>query len=266
MRQIGARKAAGGCAPALGCGSPSLREGFPAVLSLMARRETRFTPCGRCAQTVSASQNTKRAARAAMSLALLGAAYVAADAHPPTALPMHRAIRSGARHGGASKAAGGQAGARLEGAEQRSGPRGIATPHRRRRDGEHVEVRAQRRCVSSVAPARGRGAEPPLGSEQRRAPGPSGRAPVGARTGLPTRSLARSDLATEKRAPKGPFTAATTRRQASGISASKQPRAPRPLVLRAQHCHRNLGGVRIGRNAVGVQVLGGLFDLHVAGE
>ena len=85
-------KAAGGCAPALGCGSPSLREGFPAVLSLMARRETRFTPFGRCAQTVSASQMTKRAARAAMSLPLLGAAYVAADAHPPTALPNHRAV------------------------------------------------------------------------------------------------------------------------------------------------------------------------------
>ena len=46
-----AGKAAGGYAPALGCGSPSLREGFPAVRSLMARRETRFTPCGRCAQT-----------------------------------------------------------------------------------------------------------------------------------------------------------------------------------------------------------------------
>ena len=57
-------KAAGGYAPALECGSPSLREGFPAVLDLMARRETRFAPFGRCAQTVSASQSTKRALRA----------------------------------------------------------------------------------------------------------------------------------------------------------------------------------------------------------
>jgi hypothetical protein len=30
----------------------------------------------------------------------------------------------------------------MDGAEQRSDPRGIATPPKRRRDGEHVEVRA----------------------------------------------------------------------------------------------------------------------------
>src|SRR5262245_359691 len=58
-------KAGGGYAPALECGSPSLREGFPALLDRMARRETRFTPCGRSAQTVSASQmHEARAARA----------------------------------------------------------------------------------------------------------------------------------------------------------------------------------------------------------
>jgi hypothetical protein len=62
----------------------------------------------------------------------------------------------------------------MVGAEQRSGPRGIATPPKRRRDGEHVELRAQQRCVSSAAPARGRGAEPPLGCEQRRGPWPAG--------------------------------------------------------------------------------------------
>jgi hypothetical protein len=79
-------KAAGGCAPALGCGSPSLREGFPAVLGLIARRETRFTHCVRCVRTIATSQKLKRAVRATMSPVLLGAAYVAADAHPPTAL------------------------------------------------------------------------------------------------------------------------------------------------------------------------------------
>src|SRR4249920_2823748 len=57
-------KAAGGYAPALECGSPPLRCGFPALLDLMARRETRSAPCGRCTRTVSASQNTKRALRA----------------------------------------------------------------------------------------------------------------------------------------------------------------------------------------------------------
>ncbi len=56
-----ARKAAGGYAPALECGSPSLREGSPAVLSLVARRETRFTHCVRCARTIATSQNTMRA-------------------------------------------------------------------------------------------------------------------------------------------------------------------------------------------------------------
>src|SRR5512138_3954734 len=57
-------KAAAGYAPALGCGSPSLREGFPALLDRMARRETRCATCGRSAQTVPASQMLKRALRA----------------------------------------------------------------------------------------------------------------------------------------------------------------------------------------------------------
>ena len=55
------RKAAGGYAPALECGSPSLREGCPPVLVLMARRETRFAHCVRYARTIATSQNTMRA-------------------------------------------------------------------------------------------------------------------------------------------------------------------------------------------------------------
>jgi len=60
----GGCKAACGCAPALECGSPSLREGFPAVLSLTARRETRCAHFVRYARTIATSQNTKRALRA----------------------------------------------------------------------------------------------------------------------------------------------------------------------------------------------------------
>ena len=48
-------KAGGGYAPALECGSPSLREGCPAVLGLVARRETRFAHCVRCARTIATS-------------------------------------------------------------------------------------------------------------------------------------------------------------------------------------------------------------------
>jgi len=79
-------KAAAGYAPALECGSPSLREGFPAVLVLVARVETRSAHFVRCTRTIDASQITKRAARAATSPAVLGAAYVAAGTHPTTAL------------------------------------------------------------------------------------------------------------------------------------------------------------------------------------
>jgi transposase len=43
------------------------------LLEFMARRKTRYAGCARCAQTVAASQFTKRAARAAMNPALLGA-------------------------------------------------------------------------------------------------------------------------------------------------------------------------------------------------
>src|SRR5688572_12117431 len=89
----GAGKAAGGYAPALGCGSPPLRGGFPAVLVLVARGETRCAHCVRFARTIATSQMLERAARAATSPAFLGAAYVAADAHPPAALRMHRSSR-----------------------------------------------------------------------------------------------------------------------------------------------------------------------------
>jgi hypothetical protein len=59
-----ASKAAAGYAPALGCGSPSLREGFPAVLDRMARVETPSAHFVRYGRTVDASQKLKRALRA----------------------------------------------------------------------------------------------------------------------------------------------------------------------------------------------------------
>src|SRR5689334_7366105 len=43
-----------------------------------------------------------------------------------------------------------------------------------------------------------------------------------------------------------------------------QARAARPLVLRAEHHHGRLGGVRIRRDAVVEQELGGFLDLDVA--
>ena len=46
----------------------------------------------------------------------------------------------------------------------------------------------------------------------------------------------------------------------------QQPRAARPLVLGAEHRDRDLGRVRVRRDAVLVQVLRGLLDLDVAGE
>jgi len=67
-------KAAGGCTAALVMRRPPLREGSAAVLGLVARRETHFAHCVRCARTIATSQSTKRAARAATSPALLGAA------------------------------------------------------------------------------------------------------------------------------------------------------------------------------------------------
>jgi hypothetical protein len=52
------------------CGArPSLREGFPAVLGLVARRVTRFVHCVHCARTDAASQFTKRATGVAQALA-----------------------------------------------------------------------------------------------------------------------------------------------------------------------------------------------------
>jgi len=86
---VGASKAAAGYAPALGCGSPSLREGYPALLDRMARRETRCATCGRSAQTVPASQITKRALRArGHALCAARRRISRADAHPTTALPV----------------------------------------------------------------------------------------------------------------------------------------------------------------------------------
>jgi hypothetical protein len=76
--------------------------------------------------------------------------------------------------GAAGKAVGGQAGARVDGAEQRSDPRGIATPPRAAARRRACRVPSAAALRSSVAPARGRGAEPPLGREQRRGPWPAG--------------------------------------------------------------------------------------------
>ena len=53
-------------AEAVGCAD------FPAMLAPMARRRTRYAPCGRCAQTAATSLMLKRAARAATGTALLG--------------------------------------------------------------------------------------------------------------------------------------------------------------------------------------------------
>src|SRR5205823_2982028 len=47
---------------------------------------------------------------------------------------------------------------------------------------------------------------------------------------------------------------------------SEQARAARPLVLGAEHLDRQLGRIGIGRDAVLVEIFGGLLDLDVAGE
>src|SRR5215470_13600619 len=49
-------------------------------------------------------------------------------------------------------------------------------------------------------------------------------------------------------------------------SRSEQSSTARPLVLRAEHVHRNLGRVGIRGNLVIEQVFRCLFDLDVAGE
>src|SRR6185295_12559443 len=64
MRGVERGKAAGGYAPALECGSPARCAGFPALLDLMARRETRYAHFVRFAQTVATRMSTKRALRA----------------------------------------------------------------------------------------------------------------------------------------------------------------------------------------------------------
>src|SRR5487761_40949 len=48
------------------------------------------------------------------------------------------------------------------------------------------------------------------------------------------------------------------------IELLHQTRTARPTVFRAQHRDRNLGRIGIGRNAVIVEMLGSLLDLHVA--
>ena len=79
--------AAGGYAPALGCGSPSLARG-PLRCSIAWPAEklaslTAVVPL----DNLDESDSTRALAHAATRPALLGAAYVAAGAHPPTALP-----------------------------------------------------------------------------------------------------------------------------------------------------------------------------------
>ena len=46
----------------------------------------------------------------------------------------------------------------------------------------------------------------------------------------------------------------------------QQPRAPRPLVLRAEHRDRNLRRIRVGHDAVLVEIVGGFLDFDVAGQ
>src|SRR4051795_5668282 len=83
------------------------------------------------------------------------------------------------------------------------------------------------------------------------------------RPGRPERPI--RDPRTRQAAPWAPAlrfaTAGTTR-----PLGSQQPGAAGPLVLRAEHLDRDLGRVGIGRNAVLVEVLGRLLDLHVAGK
>ena len=51
----------------------ALRADSPPLLTLRAHGKTRCVRCAHCAQTVAVSQSTKRAARAALKPALLGA-------------------------------------------------------------------------------------------------------------------------------------------------------------------------------------------------
>ena len=67
------RRVRAGCASAW-LRRPSLREDCPAVLGLVARRETHYAHFVRCVQTIATSQMTKRAARAATSPGLAGRA------------------------------------------------------------------------------------------------------------------------------------------------------------------------------------------------
>src|SRR6202051_3951427 len=53
---------------------------------------------------------------------------------------------------------------------------------------------------------------------------------------------------------------------ASIVQLSEQARTARPFVLRTQHLDRQFGRVGIGRDAVLVEIFGGLLDLDVAGE
>ena len=65
---------------------PALRAGCPVLLEFMARRKTRYVRFANSAQTVAASQFTKRASRAAMNPALLGASRSRRSPHPHSPL------------------------------------------------------------------------------------------------------------------------------------------------------------------------------------
>ena len=75
--------------PALGCGSPSLRYGFPPVLGLVARRETRFTHCVRCARTIATSQNDDARWRARPRVLRSSAPHMSLPAHTHPRLCRH---------------------------------------------------------------------------------------------------------------------------------------------------------------------------------
>ena len=196
----------------------------PCLLEVLARRGGRCPvgaptvavgPAGRlrCASRIaraaavplSAALNAPRTSRrprrsdpfgAGRPLALLRCSPRHKSPPPGTA---HRAetlvVFDGACPVGVGKVGGGQALARMVGAEQRSGPRGIATrlSAARRRACGAPSIGATR----SVVPAmRGRRAEPPLGREQRRVPRPAGprRRRLSSGACPPTALLARSHV------------------------------------------------------------------------
>jgi len=68
----------------------ALRADSPALLALRAHGKTRCVRCANSARAVAVSQSTKRAARAALKPALLGAPWQRRQGAPPAAQPPER--------------------------------------------------------------------------------------------------------------------------------------------------------------------------------